>query len=31
MKAPRIGLLPLYVELYDQVLPELRATVEPLT
>jgi L-arabinose isomerase len=31
MKAPRIGLLPLYVELYDQVLPDLRATVEPLT
>lgn len=27
----RIGLIPLYVELYDQVLPELRAIVEPLT
>ena len=27
----RIGLIPLYVELYDQVLPELRAKVEPLT
>jgi len=31
MKSPRIGLLPLYVELYDRVLPELRGTVEPLT
>ena len=30
MKAPRIGLLPLYVELYDRVLPELREKVEPL-
>ena len=31
MKSPRIGLLPLYVELYDRVLPELRGIVEPLT
>jgi len=31
MKIPRIGLLPLYVELYDRVLPELREKVEPLT
>ena len=30
MKPPRIGLLPLYVELYDRVLPELREKVEPL-
>lgn len=31
MTPRRIGLLPLYVELYDQVLPELRGKVEPLT
>ncbi len=31
MKSPRVGLLPLYVALYDEVLPELRASVEPLS
>lgn len=27
--APRIGLLPLYLELYDQTLPDLRRSLEP--
>lgn len=30
MTQPKIGLLPLYVELYDRVLPELRGKVLPL-
>lgn len=29
MNAPKIGLLPLYVKLYDEVLPDLAAQVEP--
>ena len=29
MKPPKIGLLPLYVKLYDEVLPALAAQVEP--
>ena len=31
MTSPRIGLLPLYVSLYDEVLPALREQVEPLS
>lgn len=29
MASPRIGLLPLYVTLYDEMLPELRGALEP--
>lgn len=29
MKNPKIGLLPLYIELYDSILPELRAQMIP--
>ena len=31
MDTPRIGLMPLYVELYDQVLPSLRQKLVPMT